>query len=546
VTAENPPASSAAVLAISGSAPHRAQIVDGLPDHSVVAVGASDCDELARRLADPPAAVVIAGCAGPDEERELTLFAASRAPAAAIVVVGAGAPAPHSAPADGDDSSPAAGRPAGADRPKPALVPSPADRPEPAVVPSVAADPASVLAAGAHAYLLEPLPPGQLTLALAAAVRHAGSESRHEQRMIGYRERIETMVEQAPVPMFLKDRRGRYRLANAAAHDFVGVAKGAMIGRTDAELLSPEWAAMVSESDRSVLAGQGAFEGERSFDFGGEKRTYLAAEFPYIDENGGIAGVFGVATDITGRRLNEAARAASALEQRRLIEALQSSRAETVDRLTRALHQRDACSGEHVSRMAEVAAWLAELVGFDRDRAMLLRAAAPMHDVGKIAIRDDILQKDGPLTLEERAEMERHARIGFEILDGSGSAVLALGAKVALTHHENWDGSGYPRGLRGEEIPIEGRIAAVADVFDALLSDRPYRDAMDPARVRAIIDEGSGSWFDPTIATALLENWDAALAIRTLKSKPGASAAPVWPQPPRRRAPELSSRPSLS
>jgi PAS domain S-box-containing protein len=516
MAAEKPPTSSSEVLAISDSAPHRDEIARGLPDHPVVAVAASDRAELARRLADRPAALVVAGCAGPEEERELVLFLASRVPAVAIVVVGAGAPAPRNAPADGDASVP------GAD-PAPGL------------------DPAGILAAGAHAYLIEPLPAGQLDLTLAAALRHAGSEGRQEQRMVGYRERIVAMVELAPVPMFVKDRAGRYRVANEAAHDYVGIPQGGMIGRTDAELLPPELAAAVSESDQRILAGEGAFDGERSFNFHGEEKTYLSTKFPYVDDEGRITGIVGVATDITERRLNEAVRAASALEQRRLIEALQRSRAETVDRLTRALYQHDAASGEHVSRMAEVAAWLAELVGFDHDRAMLLRAAAPMHDVGKIAIRDDILQKAGPLTLEERAEMERHARIGFDILDGSGSAVLALGAKIALTHHENWDGSGYPRGLRGEEIPIEGRIAAVADVFDALLSDRPYRAAMDPARVRAILDEGRGTWFDPAIVQALLDNWDAAMAIRRLKSEP-ASDAPVWPLPARPRQPKRSNR----
>jgi putative two-component system response regulator len=145
---------------------------------------------------------------------------------------------------------------------------------------------------------------------------------------------------------------------------------------------------------------------------------------------------------------------------------------------------------------------------------MLLRSAAPMHDVGKIAIRDEILQKPGPLTMEERAEMERHARIGFEILDGSSSAVLNLGAIVALTHHENWDGSGYPRGLRGIEIPIQGRIAAVADVFDALLSDRPYRPAVSLPAAREILAEGRGRFFDPEVLDLLLANFEEACALR--------------------------------
>jgi putative two-component system response regulator len=211
---------------------------------------------------------------------------------------------------------------------------------------------------------------------------------------------------------------------------------------------------------------------------------------------------------------DETALIESAFEQDRLIDQLRRSRAETVDRLTLALMKRDVVSGEHVSRMAVIAAWLAGLHGLDPHRAMLLRSAAPMHDVGKIAIRDDILQKAGPLTMEERAEMERHPRIGFEILDGSSSAVLKLGAIVALTHHENWDGSGYPRGLRGIEIPIEGRICAVADAFDALLSDRPYRPAMTAAEARGIILEGRGRYFDPDIVDLLLDHFDEALALR--------------------------------
>lgn len=497
MSGESPPSRSA-VLAICDSVPRREQIAQQLTGHPVVAVGAADRIAVERRLAESPAAVVIAGCAGGREERELTRLVAGLVPATAIVVVGTGTAAPRPAPADGGEP---------------------------------AATPERVLAAGAHAYLLEPIATGQLALTLAAAALQVDSERRGDQRLVEYRGRIEAMVEQAPVPMFLKDRHGRYRLANAATHVFLGVPEGQVVGHTDAELLSPEWAAWVAESDRQVLDGEGAYEGERSFTLDGETKTYLTTKFAYLDEEGKIAGIVGVARDTTERRLNEAVRAASALEQRRLIEALQRSRAETVDRLTRALYKRDVVSGEHVSRMAEVAAWLAGLVGFDRDRVMLLRAAAPMHDVGKIAIRDDILQKRGSLTLEERAEMERHARLGFEILDGSASALLALGAKIALTHHENWDGSGYPRGLRGEEIPIEGRIAAVADVFDALLSDRPYRKALRPARVRTIVEEGSGAWFDPAIARALLDNWDEAVALRVLKSEPGASELPVWPLP---------------
>ena len=128
--------------------------------------------------------------------------------------------------------------------------------------------------------------------------------------------------------------------------------------------------------------------------------------------------------------------------------------------------------------MASVAALLGSLLGLERERVLLLRAAAPMHDVGKIATPDGILQKPGPLDPEERMVMEQHTMVGYEILAGSESELLHLAAEITLTHHEHWDGRGYPRGLKGEQIPLAGRIVAVADVFDALLSDRCYRPAM--------------------------------------------------------------------
>jgi putative two-component system response regulator len=144
-----------------------------------------------------------------------------------------------------------------------------------------------------------------------------------------------------------------------------------------------------------------------------------------------------------------------------------------------------------------------------------LWAAAPMHDVGKIGISEEILSKPGPLTHEERREMERHAMIGCEILADSQSELLRVAATIALTHHERYDGSGYPRGLAGKEIPLEGRITAVADVFDALLSERCYRSALSPAETMATIREGRGSHFDPQVADVLLGHWDEVISLRS-------------------------------
>jgi PAS domain S-box-containing protein len=382
----------------------------------------------------------------------------------------------------------------------------------------------SALDAGADAYLVAPLPPGQLAVTLAAALRARAKETTAARKLATYRTRVEEMIDRAPVPMFIKDADGRYRFTNDAFHRYVGIPKEKVIGRLDRELIAPEAAAELEASDRLILDGQESHESERDHELAGDRRVYCITKFPFRDEDGNIVGVAGVATDITERERNEAVLREAAFEQDRLIDQLRSSRAETVDRLTLALHKRDIVSGQHVSRMAVIAAWLGELYGLEPHRVMLLRSAAPMHDVGKIAIRDEILQKSGPLTMEERAEMERHARIGFEILDGSSSAVLNLGAIVALTHHENWDGSGYPRGLRGIEIPVEGRIAAVADVFDALLSDRPYRPAASPSAAREILAEGRGRFFDPEVVDLMLAHFEEACALR---EEAGRAAGPA-------------------
>jgi PAS domain S-box-containing protein len=184
---------------------------------------------------------------------------------------------------------------------------------------------------------------------------------------------------------------------------------------------------------------------------------------------------------------------------------LRASRQETIERLAMAIELRDPETGRHVNRIAAIGAFLGSELGFDEEHAQLLLAAAPMHDVGKIGISDEILLKRGKLTRRERAEMQRHTTIGYELLSGSTSEFLRLAALIALTHHERWDGSGYPDGLAGEEIPLVGRIAAICDVFDALISERPYKRAWPLDEAVAEIERGSGSHFDPALVEKFLE-----------------------------------------
>ncbi|MBI5311073.1 MAG: HD domain-containing protein [Actinobacteria bacterium] len=190
------------------------------------------------------------------------------------------------------------------------------------------------------------------------------------------------------------------------------------------------------------------------------------------------------------------------------------SQEETIMRLSIAVESRDAETGSHIERMGRYCALLAEKLDWSEGACELLRVASPLHDVGKIAIPDAVLQKPGALTPDERKQMEEHAAIGHRILAGSDSPLLDLAARIALTHHEKWDGSGYPNGLKGEDIPIEGRLAAVADVFDALTSDRVYRPAMPLEKALAILQEGRGTHFDPEILDHFFNSIDEVIAIR--------------------------------
>jgi putative two-component system response regulator len=175
---------------------------------------------------------------------------------------------------------------------------------------------------------------------------------------------------------------------------------------------------------------------------------------------------------------------------------------------------RDEASAAHVHRMAAVAALLAERLGMGATQAWMIRAAASLHDIGKLTVSAGVLWKRGTLDPAERAAIQRHAAAGHRMLSEVDTPLFRLAATIALTHHERWDGEGYPLGLRGNDIPLVGRIAAVADVFDALLSERPYRPAFDLDRAAAALQEGRGSHFDPVVLDALFEDLGEALAIR--------------------------------
>jgi response regulator RpfG family c-di-GMP phosphodiesterase len=203
-----------------------------------------------------------------------------------------------------------------------------------------------------------------------------------------------------------------------------------------------------------------------------------------------------------------------ALENVRLNSELQETQSEIVYMLADAVETRSQETGNHVKRVSKLAKMLAGYYGMDKKSAKLVELAAPLHDVGKIGIPDSILNKAGKHNAEEWETMKTHARIGHDLLRGSKRAVIQMAARICIDHHENWDGSGYPNGLKGEDISLEGRLVAVADVFDALGSKRCYKEPWEAEEIRNHMESQIGKKFEPKLVELLFENWEAALNLR--------------------------------
>jgi response regulator RpfG family c-di-GMP phosphodiesterase len=223
----------------------------------------------------------------------------------------------------------------------------------------------------------------------------------------------------------------------------------------------------------------------------------LRAQAEYEDEIGILARRFNAmletlqAQNIKLSEANQAEREAHATAVQREVE--------TLFLLGRISDYNDSSTGAHLSRIGALSARFARLLGQDTDAEELIRNASPLHDIGKIAIPEAILNKPGKLSAEEFEAMKKHTSYGYDLLKGSQSRYLAEGAVIAHTHHERWDGSGYPKGLRGEAIPLSGRIVSVVDVFDALVSERPYKPAWGKDEALAYIIEQRAKCFDPML-----------------------------------------------
>ena len=395
------------------------------------------------------------------------------------------------------------------------------DHPDTATVVLVTGDddPAAaktLFADGIFGYLVEPFWPGQLLIIVMSALRRRDLEIAANAHSQNLEDRRQTIIDMAPIGIYAKDVSGHYIVANDKANELAGLQPGELVGLTDEAFLSAKELELGRLSFQRVIDERTSHEREDTVEIGGEMKTFKSIRFPLLDEIGEITAVGGISVDITAERAAVRLRDELTATQQNAIEELRLSRQETIEGLTKAIELHDSSTGEHVDRMAAISSFLATQIGFDPDQVSLLRAAAPMHDVGKIGVSAEILCKAGPLTAEEREAMERHTVVGHRIFAHFESELSRIAASIALTHHERFDGSGYPQGLEGDEIPIEGRITAVADVFDALLTDRSYRSALSTDEAVAVMREGTGTQFDPDVVGVLLDNLEVALTIRGL------------------------------
>lgn len=253
-------------------------------------------------------------------------------------------------------------------------------------------------------------------------------------------------------------------------------------------------------------------------------RTRNMIAIPYHDPDGNVIGVFqainkmtedGNFTEEDVRRLMLAATyTGKELSTVLMQQEIERTQKEIIFTMAEAGEMRSKETGFHVKRVAEYSYILAVGCGMSEKEAELLKMASPMHDIGKVAIPDAVLLKPGKLTDEEWEIMRSHAVMGYNILRHSERKILKAAATVALTHHEKWNGKGYPYGLAGEDIHIFGRITAIADVFDALGSDRVYKKAWDMDRILKLMQEESGQHFDPALVKVFFDNLDKFIAVR--------------------------------
>jgi len=323
--------------------------------------------------------------------------------------------------------------------------------------------------------------------------------------------RYRFVAERAPVVAYLAD------LGDRARWHYVSPHIEALLGFTPEEWCGdPElWRRQVHPDDlplavsderRTVASGQPNATDYRIRTRGGEE--IWVRDVAIALKRNGRQMTQGVIYDITGlKRAEEGLRTRERMLQgivRERTRELERSRMETLQRLAIAAELHEEGTREHTLRVGQIAASLAHAMGLSPAFVELIAQAAPLHDIGKLGVTNEILLRPTALTDTELETMRQHTLVGARILEGSDTPALRLAEQIALTHHEHWDGSGYPRGLAGEEIPVAGRITIVADVFDALMHERAYKEAWPAQEAIEEIRRGSGTLFDPAVVDAFV------------------------------------------
>ncbi len=297
---------------------------------------------------------------------------------------------------------------------------------------------------------------------------------------------------------------------NKKAEEIFGFSKDEMIGKDNLHLIMPE--GFFKKHDK---ASANFFKTKKSMGILNNTHELFGKR-----KNGEVFPIrisFGVNKDSTiviANILDTSAEQEAKNEQLRLINEIEKTQIELISTLGAVIEGRDKNTKNHVDRVAHYSKELALLYGLSFDEAEKIRLASPLHDVGKIIIPDNILNKPSTLTNDEFAIIKRHPEAGYNLLKNSKRELFKTAAIIAYEHHEKYNGKGYPRGLKGEDIHIYGRITAISDVFDALSTARVYKEAWDDEKVKAILKAGSGEEFDPVLVELFLKHYDKFVAIK--------------------------------
>jgi PAS domain S-box-containing protein len=314
--------------------------------------------------------------------------------------------------------------------------------------------------------------------------------------------RLAALVNASSEAIMSSDERGVITTCNPAAERLYGYSEREIVGQPASVLCPPERRLEQRRLMQAARRGDAMTECDTRRQRKDGALIEVSVMLSRIVEAGSFRGYCAVTRDITGR-----VRSLDHLEEivRDRTHELFRSRAETLKSLALAAEYRDYDTAEHTERVGERSAQLAACLGLPAGYVELIGRAAPLHDVGKIGIPDHILLKPSALTEEEFGTMKGHTILGSRLLARSDNEVLQLGESIALTHHERWDGNGYPARLAGEGIPLTGRIVGVVDAFDAMTRDRPYRAARSVDHALAEIARYRGTQFDPQVAATFLE-----------------------------------------